>query len=137
MKQALINAGYPVKDICGYVSGAPLEIVLRETDLDNNPFRLRDYQTDAVEAFYHAGSETGGSGIVVLPCGSGKTIIGLGVIARVSSRVLIVGTNNVSVCQWRDELISKTSVKAEQVGEYTGMAKEIKPVTITTYQMLT
>ncbi len=137
VKQALIKAGYPVKDICGYISGDPLEIVLRETDLDNNPFGLRDYQTDAVEAFYHAGSETGGSGIIVLPCGSGKTIIGLGVIARVSSRVLIVGANNVSVCQWRDEIISKTSIKAEQVGEYTGMAKEIKPVTITTYQMLT
>ncbi len=137
VKQALIKAGYPVKDICGYVTGVYLEIILREIDLDNNPFRLRDYQTDAVEAFYHAGHKTGGSGIIVLPCGSGKTIIGLGVIARVSSRVLIVSTNNVSVCQWRDELISKTNIKADQIGEYTGIAKEIRPITITTYQMLT
>ncbi len=137
LKQALIKAGYPVKDVCGYVEGAHLEIALREMDRDSNPFSLRDYQTNAVEAFYHAGSETGGSGIIVLPCGSGKTIIGLGVIAAVSSRVLIVSTNNVSVCQWRDELLCKTTMTADRIGEYTGLVKEIKPITITTYQMLT
>ncbi len=137
VKQALIKAGYPVKDVCGYVKGAHLEIALLEMDLDNNPFSLRDYQTHAVQAFYRAGNETGGSGIIVLPCGSGKTIIGLGVIAAVSSRVLIVSTNNMSVCQWRDELLCKTSMTADRIGEYTGQVKEIRPITITTYQMLT
>ena len=137
LKQALIKLGYPVKDICGYLPGAPFEITLREIDLDNNTFRLRDYQSEAVEAFYHAGRVTGGSGIIVLPCGSGKTIIGLGTIASVSSRTLIISTNNVSVHQWKDELISKTSVGADQIGEFTGMKKELKPITLTTYQMLT
>jgi DNA excision repair protein ERCC-3 len=137
VKQALIKAGYPVKDLCGYLPGAPFAIALRDTDLDHNPFALRDYQVDAVEAFYHAGRASGGSGVIVLPCGSGKTIIGLGAMARVAMHTLIVTTNNVSVHQWRDELLTKTSVTADQIGEYTGAIKEFKPITITTYQMLT
>ena len=136
VKQALIKAGYPVDDTCGYVPGAPLEIELRKEDLDNNVFGLRDYQIDAVQAFYQSGRETGGSGVIVLPCGSGKTIIGLGVMASVSSRTLIVATNNVSVNQWRDELIKKTNASSDQIGEFTGVIKEVKPITITTYQML-
>ncbi len=137
VKQALIKAGYPVKDICGYVEGAALEISLRKTDLEGNSFSLRDYQREAVDTFHQGGRSTGGSGIVVLPCGSGKTIIGLGAAARISSHTLIIATNNVSVRQWRDELLSKTTIDSESVGEFTGLTKTVKPVTITTYQMLT
>ncbi len=137
IKQALIKVGYPVKDLCGYLPGAPLDIQLRPTDSQGNPFHLRDYQKDAADAFYQAGRASGGSGIIVLPCGSGKTIIGLGVMARVSNHTLIITTNNVSAHQWRHELLDKTSVSPEDIGEYTGLRKEIRPITITTYQMLT
>jgi len=137
LKQALIKAGYPVKDLCGYLEGERLDITLRSIDLDGNSFQLRDYQKDAIDMFYCAGQKTGGSGVIVLPCGSGKTIIGLGTMAQISSHTLIVATNNVSVRQWRDELLSKTNVKETDIGEFTGRVKEIKPITITTYQMLT
>ncbi len=137
VKHALIKVGYPVKDLCGYLSGEELSISLRETDLEGNPFGLRDYQQDAIEAFYHAGRKTGGNGIIVLPCGSGKTIIGLGVIASVSNHTLIVTTNNVSVHQWQHELLNKTHLSSEYIGEFTGVEKAIRPITITTYQMLT
>ena len=137
LKHALIKAGYPVKDECGYLTGDSLAISLRAVDTDGQAFALRDYQTDAVEAFYHSGRRSGGSGIIVLPCGSGKTIIGLGVISRIATHTLIVTTNNVSVHQWRSELLSKTDIATEQIGEFTGLEKEIGPVTITTYQMLT
>ncbi len=137
LKQALIKAGYPVKDVCGYVEGHALEISLRDTDLDGHAFALRDYQRDAVDTFYQGGRATGGNGIIVLPCGSGKTIIGLGATAKISGHTLIIATNNVSVNQWRAELIAKTSLDPDIIGEYTGLTKTIKPVTITTYQMLT
>ena len=137
VKQALIKAGYPVKDVCGYVKGTHLDIALRNVDTDGNAFALRDYQRDAVDTFYQGGRSTGGSGIIVLPCGSGKTIIGIGTTAGISGHTLIIATNNVSVHQWRDELLSKTNLTPESIGEYTGQLKMIKPVTITTYQMLT
>ncbi|MEW5956973.1 MAG: DNA repair helicase XPB [Chloroflexota bacterium] len=137
VKQALVKIGYPVKDLCGYISGAPFELALRQIDLDGDPFALRDYQVEAVEAFYQAGRARGGSGIIVLPCGSGKTIIGLGVMASVANQTLIITTNNVSVHQWRDELLTKTSVVPDDIGEFTGLSKMIKPITVTTYQMLT
>lgn len=137
VKQALVKIGYPVKDLCGYVSGTPFDLSLRPVDLDGDPFALRDYQMEAVEAFYQAGRARGGSGIIVLPCGSGKTIIGLGVMASVANQTLIITTNNVSVHQWRDELLTKTSVVPDDIGEFTGLTKTIKPVTVTTYQMLT
>lgn len=137
VKHALVKAGYPVKDVCGYLTGDSLEITLRDIDLLQNRFQLRDYQIDAIEAFYHAGRNTGGNGIIVLPCGSGKTIIGLGTISRVSAYTLIITTNNISVHQWRDELLNKTHLTSDVIGEYTGATKEIQPVTITTYQMLT
>jgi len=137
LKQALIKLGYPIKDLCGYLEGAKLEIALRETDHLGRPFALRDYQEDAVQAFYHAGRETGGSGVLVLPCGAGKTIIGLGAIAAIGGHTLIITTNNVAVHQWRTELLNKTNIAADHIGEYTGTEKSIKPITITTYQMLT
>jgi len=137
LKQALIQANYPVKDLCGYVTGDPLPLTLRQTDTTGESFQLRDYQTDAVEAFYRSGRSFGGSGIICLPCGSGKTIIGLAAIARISAHTLIVTTNNISVHQWRDELLAKTDITPDMIGEYTGAEKVIKPITITTYQMLT
>ena len=137
LKHALIKAGYPVKDLCGYLDGERFDLTLRSIDLDGNSFQLRDYQKDAVDLFYCAGRKTGGSGVIVLPCGSGKTIIGLGTMAQISSHTLIIATNNVSVRQWRDELLSKTHIEETDIGEFTGRVKEIKPITITTYQMLT
>jgi len=137
LKHALIKVGYPVKDLCGYLVGEELEIKLRDIDRNGNAFSLRDYQAEAVETFYRAGRATGGSGVIVLPCGSGKTIIGLGVMASISNYTLIVTTNNVSVQQWRDEILAKTTVKEEDIGEYTGISKVMKPITITTYQMMT
>jgi len=137
LKHALVKAGYPVKDLCGYLPGKPLTVNLRQLDTQGHAFALRDYQQDAVEAFYQAGRATGGNGIIVLPCGSGKTIIGLGVTARLSNYTLIVTTNNVAVHQWRHELLDKTYLTAEDIGEFTGIDKAIRPITITTYQMLT
>ena len=137
LKHALIKAGYPVKDLCGYLDGERFDITLRSIDLDGDSFQLRDYQKDAIDLFYCAGQKTGGSGVIVLPCGSGKTIIGLGTMAQISTHTLIIATNNVSVRQWRDELLSKTHIEETDIGEFTGRVKEIKPITITTYQMLT
>ncbi|MBF0119838.1 MAG: helicase-associated domain-containing protein [Desulfobacterales bacterium] len=137
LKQALIKIGYPVKDLCGYVNGDPIYLSLRDADIDNRLFILRDYQKEAIDIFFQSGRASGGSGVIVLPCGSGKTIIGLGIISKVLNYTLIITTNNVSVHQWRDELLSKTTFAIENIGEFTGIKKEIKPITITTYQMLT
>lgn len=137
LKHALIKIGFPVKDLCGYAQGDDLSIQLRTTDIVGQPFQLRDYQQEAVDAFYHSGAKNGGNGIVVLPCGSGKTIIGIGTMASISNHTLIVTTNNVSVHQWRNEILAKTTLTEEQVGEFTGVNKTICPITITTYQMLT
>jgi len=137
LKHALIKIGFPVKDLCGYAKGDDLSIQLRTSDTAGQPFQLRDYQQEAVEAFYHSGGKNGGNGIVVLPCGSGKTIIGIGTMAAISNHTLIVTTNNVSVHQWRNEIIAKTQLLEDQVGEFTGVNKVIRPITITTYQMLT
>lgn len=137
IKHALIKAGYPIKDLCGYSNGDELEINLRKIDISGNKFTLRDYQKEAIESFYHDGKKTGGSGIIVLPCGAGKTIIGLGVISTIANHTLIITTNNISVKQWINELLQKTTITAQDIGEYTGDNKEIKPITVTTYQMLT
>jgi DNA excision repair protein ERCC-3 len=137
LKYALIKAGYPVKDLCGYLDGERFDLALRSIDLDGNSFGLRDYQKEAIDLFYCAGQKTGGSGVIVLPCGSGKTIIGIGTAAAISNHTLIIATNNVSVGQWRNELLSKTNIADSDIGEFTGRVKEIKPITITTYQMLT
>jgi len=137
VKHALVKAGYPVKDLCGYLQGKDFAIQLREHDLKGNPFVLRDYQQQSIHAFYHHGKNTGGNGIIVLPCGSGKTIIGLGVMSEISNYTLIVSTNNISVNQWRDELLNKTHLTKDDIGVFTGIEKNIRPITITTYQMLT
>jgi DNA excision repair protein ERCC-3 len=137
VKQALVSIGYPAEDLAGYTEGTALRFTTRETTLSEHPFVMRTYQTDAVAAFYANGALSGGSGVVVLPCGAGKTIVGIGAMAAVQRATLILTPNTVAVRQWIAELLDKTSLTADQVGEYTGERKDIRPVTVTTYQILT
>lgn len=137
LKQALIKLGWPVEDLAGYTPGAPLAVDLRSTTLSGAPFALRPYQEEAVATFWAGGSERGGSGVIALPCGAGKTIVGLGVMARAGCHTLIIVTSTTAAHQWRDEILDKTSLSANDVGEYTGDLKDIRPVTIATYQVLT
>jgi DNA excision repair protein ERCC-3 len=137
LKQALIKIGFPVDDRGGYRRGDALAIALRSETRAGRPFGLRAYQAGAAQAFHAGGSVLGGSGVVVLPCGAGKTVVAIGVMNLVGEKTLILTTNTVAVRQWRMEILDKTSLSPEDVGEYTGDAKSIRPVTITTYQMLT
>jgi DNA excision repair protein ERCC-3 len=137
LKQALIRIGFPVDDRGGFVDGDPLQVLLRSETLSGSAFALRDYQRLAAEAFHAGGSASGGSGVVVLPCGAGKTVVGMAVMQLVGAKTLILTTNTIAVRQWKQELLDKTELTAEQVGEYTGDRKEVCPVTITTYQMVT
>ena len=137
VKQALIKIGYPVDDRGGYLDGDALDIPLRSVTLKGRPFGLREYQRHAAEAFHAGGTVLGGNGVVVLPCGAGKTVVAMAVMNLVATKTLILTTNVVAVRQWRDELLDKTELTEDQVGEYTGEEKLVRPVTITTYQMLT
>jgi DNA excision repair protein ERCC-3 len=137
VKQAMIKVGWPVEDLAGYVTGGPLAVELRETTLGGRPMGLRPYQEQSVDAFWQGGSVRGGSGVVVLPCGAGKTVVGMGVMARCRTKTLILTTHTIAVRQWRDELLDKTGLTADEVGEYTGEFKDVRPVTIATYQILT
>jgi DNA excision repair protein ERCC-3 len=127
LKQALLKLGWPAEDHAGYVDGEAHAIALRE-----NGWSLRHYQAEAVESFWH-----GGSGVVVLPCGAGKTIVGAAAMARAQATTLILVTNTVSARQWRDELLRRTSLTEHEIGEYSGSRKEVRPVTIATYQVMT
>ncbi|HET7462259.1 MAG TPA: DNA repair helicase XPB [Longimicrobium sp.] len=137
LKQALVKAGWPPEDLAGYTPGEPLPIALRDVTLAGRPFTLRAYQHQAAGAFHAGGSERGGSGVVVLPCGAGKTVVGMECMARVGSSTLVLTTSVTAVRQWIGELLDKTTLHDDQVGEYTGQAKDIRPVTIATYQVLT
>ncbi|MFS0705472.1 DNA repair helicase XPB [Cellulomonas sp. 179-A 9B4 NHS] len=127
LKQVLLKLGWPAEDLAGYVDGEAHPIALAE-----DGWSLRPYQNQAVENFWH-----GGSGVVVLPCGAGKTLVGAGAMAKSSTTTLILVTNTVSARQWRDELVKRTSLTEDEIGEYSGTRKEIRPVTIATYQVLT
>lgn len=137
LKQALIKAGWPAEDLAGYKPGAALDLTLREITTDGERFALRDYQREAVESFWAAGRRDGGSGVLVLPCGAGKTLIGIGVMERASTRTLILATSVVAVRQWRAELLRRTDLGEDEVGEYSGAEKSPRAVTIATYQVLT
>jgi DNA excision repair protein ERCC-3 len=137
LKQALIKVDFPVEDLAGYIEGAALDVELRDTRLAGKPFDLRAYQKDASEIFYAAGGVTGGSGVLVLPCGAGKTVIGIASMAKVKQKTLILTTNITALRQWKAEILDKTTLRDEDVGEYSGELKEIRPVTVTTYQLLT
>ncbi len=138
VKKALVDVGFPAEDLAGYVDGAPLTIgLLPSMRRTGHSFGLRHYQQDAVEVFHAGGDASGGSGVIVLPCGAGKTMVGMGVMDRLQTNTLILTTNTVAVRQWIDELIDKTTLDSDMIGEYTGDSKEIRPVTIATYQILT
>src|SRR4051794_31724359 len=127
LKQALLKIGWPAEDFAGYVDGEAHAIELDESD-----WSMRPYQKEAVESFWH-----GGSGVVVLPCGAGKTMVGAAAMAEAKATTLILVTNTVSARQWKDELLRRTSLTDEEIGEYSGSVKEIRPVTIATYQVMT
>ncbi len=127
IKQVLLKLGWPAEDLAGYVDGEAHAIALEEGD-----WQLRDYQRHAAENFFH-----GGSGVVVLPCGAGKTIVGAAAMAMAQATTLILVTNTVAARQWRDELLHRTSLTEDEIGEYSGAKKEIRPVTIATYQVMT
>jgi DNA excision repair protein ERCC-3 len=134
LKQALVRMGYPCEDLAGYVEGDPLNLSLRERTTQGRAFGLRPYQEAAVDAFWAGGSVRGGSGVVVLPCGAGKTIVGMGAMEKASTQTLILTTNVVALRQWISELVDKTTLEPDLVKEYSGEVKEIGPVTVTTYQ---
>lgn len=127
LKQALLKVGWPAEDMAGYVDGEAHPIALDESD-----WKLRDYQRMAAEAFW-----AGGSGVVVLPCGAGKTLVGAAAMAKAQATTLILVTNTVAGRQWKRELIARTSLTEEEIGEYSGEKKEVRPVTIATYQVVT
>nr|WP_197462040.1 DNA repair helicase XPB [Corynebacterium stationis] len=127
IKQELLKIGWPAEDLAGYVDGEAHPIALNQSD-----WQLRNYQEYATESFWE-----GGSGVVVLPCGAGKTIVGAAAMAKASATTLILVTNTVAGRQWRDELLRRTTLTENEIGEYSGEKKEIKPVTIATYQVVT
>ena len=127
LKQALLRLGWPAEDFAGYVDGQAHAISLNE-----DGWKLREYQKLAAEGFWH-----GGSGVVVLPCGAGKTLVGAAAMAHAQATTLILVTNTIAARQWRDELIKRTSLNEDEIGEYSGAKKEIRPVTIATYQVMT
>jgi DNA excision repair protein ERCC-3 len=137
LKQELLKCGFPVEDVAGYTEGEYLPMELLPQCADGTPFRLREYQVQAVDAFYREGTVAGGNGVVVLPCGAGKTVVGLAAMARVGRAALILTPNTTSVRQWIREILNKTTLSPEQVGEYTGEKKQVRPVTVATYQILT
>jgi DNA excision repair protein ERCC-3 len=123
--------------MAGYIEGEYFPISLLNTTRSGNTFSLRQYQKDAVSIFYSNAGPQGGSGTVVLPCGAGKTMVGLGIMNQINSNTLILCPNAIGVSQWIEEITDKTTVNRGDIGEYTGEKKEIKPITITTYQILT
>ncbi|MFD0276585.1 DNA repair helicase XPB [Kitasatospora sp. NPDC127111] len=127
IKQVLLKLGWPAEDFAGYVDGEAHPI-----HLEQDGWQLRPYQAQAVEGFWH-----GGSGVVVLPCGAGKTLVGAAAMAEAKSTTLILVTNTVSARQWKHELVKRTSLTEDEIGEYSGTKKEIRPVTIATYQVMT
>lgn len=127
LKQALLKLGWPAEDFAGYVDGEHHEISLRQ-----DGWQIRKYQELAAEGFWH-----GGSGVVVLPCGAGKTIVGAAAMAHAKATTLILVTNTVAARQWREELLRRTDLNEDDIGEYSGAKKEIRPVTIASYQVMT
>jgi DNA excision repair protein ERCC-3 len=137
IKQALIRFGFPAEDLAGYVDGAALPLRLLSQTRSGQPFMLRNYQLDAAEIFFAGGRAHGGSGVIVLPCGAGKTMVGMAAMAQMQCATLVLTPSTVAARQWRAELLDKTDLRDEDIGEYSGHAKEIRPVTLATYQILT
>lgn len=137
LKQALVTLGYPADDLAGYAEGQELPLRLRQTTIDGADFMVRDYQHAAAAAFYQGGEARGGSGVIVLPCGAGKTIVGMAAMALVQENTLILTTSQTSMEQWRRELLDKTDLPPDAIAEYSSQRKETGPVTLATYQILT
>ncbi len=137
VKQILLKIGFPIEDLAGYTDGEALEIGLREVTLTGKPFMPRPYQEQAAGAFWQNGSAAGGSGVLVLPCGAGKTIIGMQAMVKAQMFTLIICTGITAARQWRSEILDKTTITEDMIGEYSGEHKQIRPVTIATYQVLT
>lgn len=137
LKQALIGVGYPAEDVAGYTEGAALPIQLRKVARSGLPFHVRDYQREASDVFYAGGDARGGSGVIVLPCGAGKTIVGISAMALMQRSTLVLTTGITAVKQWHREILDKTDLGEEQIAEYTGESKDVAPVTLATYQILT
>ena len=137
VKQQLLKLGWPVKDDVPLQDGAPLEISLREKTLSGKPFNIREYQKKSAQALIGDRGPGTGFGTIVLPCGAGKTIVGMLIMSMLKTNTLIVTTNISAVHQWIDELVDKTNLERDQIAEYTGENKTILPVTVATYQILT
>lgn len=137
LKQLLIGLGYPAEDLAGYTAGGDLPMNLREVASSGLPFTVRDYQRDAADVFHAGGDVRGGSGVIVLPCGAGKTIVGIAAMTLLQKNTLVLTTSITAVKQWKREILDKTTLNADQVKEYTGEIKEIGPVTVATYQIVT
>lgn len=137
IKQALMKLGYPVEDLAGYDEAASFISSLKDISASSQKLALRPYQMQARDAFYAGGSISGGSGVIVLPCGAGKTVVGMAIMEKINTETLILTTGITALRQWRSELLDKTTISGNDIGEYSSEKKEIKPVTITTYQILT
>jgi DNA excision repair protein ERCC-3 len=143
LKQLLTGFGHPVQDLAGYEDGDPLTMRLTPALPDGTPWSLRDYQVEAIDRFQGTRTDadpdgiTAGCGVIVLPCGAGKTLVGVGAMVRLGMRTLILCTGSTALEQWRREILERTTLTAEQVGEYGATRKELRPVTLTTYQLLT
>ncbi len=137
VKQVLAHAGHPVEDLAGYRDGAALDVHMLSETKHGVPWGLREYQRDAVDAFFGDSVSQGGNGVVVLPCGAGKTMVGIAAMARLGMKTLILCTNVTALRQWKAEAIERTNLTEADVAEYSGELKDIKAVTLSTYQMLT
>jgi DNA excision repair protein ERCC-3 len=137
VKRELIRLGWPVQDMAPLVSGESLEIAMRETTAGGLPFNVRDYQLEAARSVLGDGGPGAGYGVVVLPCGSGKTMVGMAVMSSLKTNTLILTTNVAAVHQWIHELLDKTGLSGDQIAEYTGDSKAVAPVTVATYQIIT
>lgn len=137
LKLALINVGYPAEDVAGYVEGTPLPLELRTIARSGLPFHVRDYQRDSADIYFAGGDARGGSGVIVLPCGAGKTIVGIAAMSLVKRNTLVLTTSITAVKQWHREILDKTDLTDDQVAEYTGETKEFAAVTLATYQIVT
>ncbi len=137
IKQALIRIGFPAEDLAGYSEGEPLPMAFLETTRAGQRFALRPYQQEAAAAFHASGTARGGSGVITLPCGAGKTIVAMACMERLQTSTLVLTTSVTATRQWISELLDKTSLSPEQIAEYSGDLKQVREVTIATYQILT
>jgi DNA excision repair protein ERCC-3 len=137
IKQALVAIGYPAEDLAGYVKGAPLRFGLRSVTGSGSQFALRRYQQEASAAFVAGGGPHGGSGVVVLPCGAGKTVVGIAAMEALQTSSIVLTSSTIAARQWMAELLDKTDLPAEAIGEYSGLRKQVRPVTVATYQIIT